>query len=115
MHDLQHAQGLLFCPSRRACLHTSWLHAQLLPPHPPRSHARPHSALASLTPRPQPGQPAAAALQPSRLPAPAAAQVEIKPEMVAHYLAEFSITYKPVKHGRPGIGASTTSRFIPLK
>ncbi|KAF5841112.1 S15 ribosomal protein [Dunaliella salina] len=42
-------------------------------------------------------------------------QVEIKPEMVAHYLAEFSITYKPVKHGRPGIGAAASSRFIPLK
>merc|ERR1712100_316676 len=27
--------------------------------------------------------------------------VEIKPEMVGHYLGEFSITYKPVKHGRP--------------
>ncbi|RRR15455.1 30S ribosomal protein S19, partial [Enterobacter hormaechei] len=37
-------------------------------------------------------------------------QVEIKPEMVAHYLAEFSITYKPVKHGRPGIGAAASSR-----
>lgn len=32
-------------------------------------------------------------------------QVEIKPEMIGHYLGEFSITYKPVKHGRPGIGA----------
>lgn len=42
-------------------------------------------------------------------------QVEIKPEMVGHYLAEFSISYKPTKHGRPGIGASTSSRFIPLK
>merc|ERR1712178_39222 len=41
--------------------------------------------------------------------------VEIKPEMVGHYLAEFSITYKPVKHGRPGLGASASSRFIPLK
>ena len=30
-------------------------------------------------------------------------QVEIKPEMIGHYLGEFSITYKPVKHGRrPG-------------
>ncbi|XP_051007542.1 40S ribosomal protein S15-like [Acomys russatus] len=27
-------------------------------------------------------------------------QVEIKPEMIGHYLGEFSITYKPVKHGR---------------
>ncbi|KAM7280555.1 hypothetical protein ACFE04_007689 [Oxalis oulophora] len=42
-------------------------------------------------------------------------QVEIKPEMISHYLAEFSISYKPVKHGRPGIGATHSSRFIPLK
>nr|AIU94794.1 hypothetical protein [Phragmatopoma lapidosa] len=42
-------------------------------------------------------------------------QIEIKPEMIGHYLAEFSITYKPVKHGRPGIGATHSSRFIPLK
>eukprot|EP00906_Rhabdomonas_costata_P028985 RCo040946 len=41
--------------------------------------------------------------------------VEIKGEMVGHYLGEFSITYKPVKHGRPGIGATHSSRFIPLK
>ncbi|KAF6845325.1 40S ribosomal protein S15, partial [Colletotrichum musicola] len=42
-------------------------------------------------------------------------QVEIKPEMVGHYLGEFSISYRPVKHGRPGIGATHSSRFIPLK
>ncbi|KAJ3023033.1 ribosomal protein S15 [Thoreauomyces humboldtii] len=42
-------------------------------------------------------------------------QVEIKPEMIGHYLGEFSITYKPVKHGRPGIGATHSSRFVPLK
>ncbi|CAG8467645.1 7380_t:CDS:2 [Ambispora leptoticha] len=42
-------------------------------------------------------------------------QVEIRPEMIGHYLAEFSISYKPVKHGRPGIGATHSSRFIPLK
>ncbi|KAF8489315.1 40S ribosomal protein S15 [Gautieria morchelliformis] len=41
--------------------------------------------------------------------------VEIKPEMTGHYLGEFSISYKPVKHGRPGIGATHSSRFIPLK
>merc|ERR1712006_36932 len=33
-------------------------------------------------------------------------QVEVKPEMIGHYLGEFSISYKPVKHGRPGIGAT---------
>merc|ERR1711870_122792 len=38
-------------------------------------------------------------------------QVEIKPEMIGHYLGEFSITYKPVKHGRPGIGVTHSSRF----
>ncbi|KAJ2714303.1 ribosomal protein S15 [Coemansia spiralis] len=42
-------------------------------------------------------------------------QVEIKPDMIGHYLGEFSITYKPVKHGRPGMGATHSSRFIPLK
>lgn len=48
-------------------------------------------------------------------PPPPCPQVEIKPDMVGHYLAEFSISYKPVKHGKPGIGATHSSRFIPLK
>jgi len=39
----------------------------------------------------------------------------VQPEMIGHYLGEFSISYKPVKHGRPGIGATHSSRFIPLK
>ncbi|XP_006087648.1 40S ribosomal protein S15-like [Myotis lucifugus] len=42
-------------------------------------------------------------------------QVEIKPEKMGHYLGEFSITYKPGEHGRPGIGATHSSRFVPLK
>lgn len=41
--------------------------------------------------------------------------IEIKPEMVGYYLGEFAITYKPVRHGKPGIGATHSSRFIPLK
>eukprot|EP00798_Chlamydomonas_sp_ICE-L_P027430 gene27430-4730_t len=41
-------------------------------------------------------------------------QVEIKPEMVGYYLAEFSISYKPCRHGRPGLGG-TAGRFIPLR
>lgn len=41
--------------------------------------------------------------------------VEIKAEMVGYYLGEFSITYRPVRHGRPGIGSTNSSRFIPLK
>jgi len=42
-------------------------------------------------------------------------QVEIKPEMIGHYLGEFAITNKPVKHGTPGIGASRSSMYVPLK
>jgi len=41
--------------------------------------------------------------------------VEVRAEMIGHYLGEFSITYKPTKHGRPGIGGTKSSRFIPLK
>jgi small subunit ribosomal protein S15e len=41
--------------------------------------------------------------------------VEVKADMVGHYLAEFSITYKPVRHGKAGVGATKSSRFIPLK
>jgi len=40
--------------------------------------------------------------------------VEVRPEMIGKYLAEFSITYKPTLHGRPGLGATHSSRFIPL-
>ena len=42
-------------------------------------------------------------------------QVKIKPEMIGHYLGEFSITYKPVKHGQHSIGATHSSHFIPLE
>jgi small subunit ribosomal protein S19 len=42
-------------------------------------------------------------------------QVEIKPEMIGHYLGEFAITNRPVKHGTPGIGASRSSMYVPLK
>lgn len=41
--------------------------------------------------------------------------LDVKPEMVGHYLGEMSITYTPTRHGRPGTGATHTSRFIPLK
>jgi small subunit ribosomal protein S19 len=42
-------------------------------------------------------------------------QVEIKPEMIGHYLGEFAVTNKPVRHGTPGIGASRSSMYVPLK
>mmetsp|Transcript_22381 Transcript_22381/g.35822 ORF Transcript_22381/g.35822 Transcript_22381/m.35822 type:complete len:166 (-) Transcript_22381:153-650(-) len=41
--------------------------------------------------------------------------VEVKPDMIGHYLGEYAITYKPVGHGRPGVGSTGSSRFIPLK
>jgi len=41
--------------------------------------------------------------------------VDVKPEMVGHYLGEFVITNKKVVHGTPGIGASRSSMYVPLK
>jgi small subunit ribosomal protein S19 len=41
--------------------------------------------------------------------------VQIKAEMIGHYLGEFAITNKPVRHGTPGIGASRSSMYVPLK
>jgi small subunit ribosomal protein S19 len=41
--------------------------------------------------------------------------VEIKPEMIGHYLGEFALTNKRVIHGAPGVGASRSSLYVPLK
>lgn len=41
--------------------------------------------------------------------------LEITPEMIGHYLGEYAITNRPVKHGQPGIGASRSSMYVPLK
>ncbi|MCD6275985.1 MAG: 30S ribosomal protein S19 [Thermoplasmata archaeon] len=41
--------------------------------------------------------------------------VEIKPEMIGHYLGEFALTRKEVKHSGPGVGATRSSKFVPLK
>jgi len=41
--------------------------------------------------------------------------VVIKPEMIGHYLGEYAITNKKVVHGTPGIGASRSSLYVPLK
>jgi small subunit ribosomal protein S15e len=40
--------------------------------------------------------------------------VQIMPEMIGHYLGEFSITYKPTRHGRAGVSAAHQMKFIPL-
>ncbi|MBD3253746.1 MAG: 30S ribosomal protein S19 [Candidatus Lokiarchaeota archaeon] len=41
--------------------------------------------------------------------------VEVRPEMIGHYLGEFSITRRRVQHGSPGIGATRSSKYVPLK
>ena len=41
--------------------------------------------------------------------------LDIKPEMLGHYVGEFVITNKKVVHGTPGIGASRSSMYVPLK
>jgi len=41
--------------------------------------------------------------------------ISIKPEMIGHYLGEYAITNKKVVHGTPGIGASRSSLYVPLK
>jgi small subunit ribosomal protein S19 len=43
------------------------------------------------------------------------APVDIIPEMMGSYLGEFAITNKAVRHGSPGIGASRSSMYVPLK
>jgi len=42
-------------------------------------------------------------------------EVEIKPEMIGHFLGEFALTRKSVKHTGPGVGATRSSKFMPLK
>ncbi|MGC8568409.1 MAG: 30S ribosomal protein S19 [Nitrososphaeria archaeon] len=42
-------------------------------------------------------------------------EIEIKPEMIGHYLGEYAHTVKKVVHGTPGIGASRSSLYVPLK
>src|SRR4030043_609337 len=42
-------------------------------------------------------------------------EVRINEKMLGHYLGEFVITNKLVRHGKPGIGASRSSMYIPLK
>ena len=39
----------------------------------------------------------------------------VKPDMIGHYLGEYVITNKKVVHGTPGIGASRSSLYVPLK
>jgi small subunit ribosomal protein S19 len=42
-------------------------------------------------------------------------RVDIEPHMVGHYLGEFALTRKKVKHTGPGVGATRSSKYMPLK
>jgi SSU ribosomal protein S19P len=42
-------------------------------------------------------------------------RVRIEPEMIGHYLGEFQLTRSSVSHGQAGIGATRSSKFVPLK
>jgi small subunit ribosomal protein S19 len=41
--------------------------------------------------------------------------VTITPQMIGHYLGEYVKTNKRVVHGAPGVGASRSSLYVPLK
>ena len=42
-------------------------------------------------------------------------KVEIQPEALFHYLGEFALTRRKVAHGSAGIGATRSSKYVPLK
>jgi small subunit ribosomal protein S19 len=42
-------------------------------------------------------------------------EVTIQPEMVGHFLGEFALTRTEVKHTGPGVGATRSSKYLPLK
>ncbi len=42
-------------------------------------------------------------------------KVDLFPESVFHYLGEFALTRRKVTHGSAGIGATRSSKYVPLK
>ena len=42
-------------------------------------------------------------------------RVAVEPEMLGHCLGEFQLTRQEVEHGQAGIGATRSSKFVPLK
>jgi small subunit ribosomal protein S19 len=42
-------------------------------------------------------------------------RINIQPQMIGHYLGEFALTRKKVRHTGPGVGATRGSKFMPLK
>jgi small subunit ribosomal protein S19 len=42
-------------------------------------------------------------------------EIEVRPEMIGHYYGEFALTRRFEKHSGPGVGATRSSKFMPLK
>jgi small subunit ribosomal protein S19 len=42
-------------------------------------------------------------------------EIEVRAEMIGHYYGEFSLTRRFEKHSGPGVGATRSSKFMPLK
>jgi small subunit ribosomal protein S19 len=42
-------------------------------------------------------------------------RIELKPEMIGHRLGEFALTRTFIKHSGPGVGATRSSKYVPLK
>ncbi len=42
-------------------------------------------------------------------------RVTIMPEMVGHYFGEYAMTRGRVNHGSAGVGATRSSKYVPLK
>ena len=41
--------------------------------------------------------------------------ITLSAEMIGHYIGEYVITNRKVSHGAPGVGASRSSLYVPLK
>ncbi len=42
-------------------------------------------------------------------------RVSVQPEMIGHYIGEYALTRNIVRHGSAGVGATRSSKFVPLK
>jgi small subunit ribosomal protein S19 len=42
-------------------------------------------------------------------------KIEVMPEMIGHYFGEFALTRHRVQHGAAGVGATRSSKYVPLK
>lgn len=42
-------------------------------------------------------------------------RVSVQPEMIGHYIGEYALTRSMVNHGSAGVGATRSSKFVPLK